>query len=79
MKFSELLGVRREDRQLLFRTYFLYFCSGIMANAMGSILKDMRNPSYGYGFSASFQGILSSAMQFGGLAANILSGLLPFI
>ena len=79
MKFSELLGVKPEDRHLLFRTYFLYFCSGIMANAMGSILKDMRNPSYGYGFSASFQGILSSAMQFGGLAANILSGLLPFI
>ena len=50
-----------------------------MANSMGSILKDMRNPSYGYGFSASFQGVLSSAMQFGGLAANILSGLLPFI
>ncbi|MBO4278404.1 MAG: MFS transporter [Spirochaetales bacterium] len=79
MKFSELLGVKPEDRQLLFRTYFLYFCSGIMANSMGSILKDMRNPSYGYGFSASFQGVLSSAMQFGGLAANILSGLLPFI
>ena len=79
MKFSELLGVKPEDRQLLFRTYFLYFCSGVMANSMGSILKDMRNPTYGYGFSASFQGVLSSAMQFGGLAANILSGLLPFI
>ena len=50
-----------------------------MANSMGSILKDMRNPSYGYGFTASFQGVLSSVMQFGGLAANILSGLLPFI
>ena len=79
MKFSELLGVKSEDKQLLYRTYFLYFCSGIMANSMGSILKDMRNPSYGYGFTASFQGVLSSAMQFGGLAANILSGLLPFI
>ncbi|MBR2282736.1 MAG: MFS transporter [Spirochaetales bacterium] len=77
--FSEMLGVRPEDKHLLYRTYFLYFCSGIMANSMGSILKDMRNPSYGYGFSAGFQGILSSAMQFGGLAANILSGLLPFL
>ncbi len=76
---SRMLGVKPEDRQLLFRTYFLYFCSGIMANSMGSILKDMRNLSYGYGFSASFQGLLSSAMQFGGLAANILSGLLPFL
>ena len=46
---------------------------------MGSILKDLRNPSYGYGFSASFQGVLSSVMQFGGLAANLLSGILPFI
>ncbi|MBR4121606.1 MAG: MFS transporter [Spirochaetales bacterium] len=79
MKFSELLEVKPEDKHLLFRTYFLYFCSGIMANSMGSILKDMRNPSYGYGFTASFQGVLSSVMQFGGLAANILSGLLPFV
>ena len=79
MKFSELLGVKPEDRQLLFRTYFLYFCSGILANSMGSILKDLRNPTYGYGFSASFQGVLSSVMQFGGLAANLLSGILPFI
>ena len=79
MKFSELLEVKPEDKHLLFRNYFLYFCSGIMANSMGSILKDMRNPSYGYGFTASFQGVLSSVMQFGGLAANILSGLLPFV
>lgn len=63
---------------IVIRAFFLFCCSGMMANAMGTVLRSLRDPVYGYGIDASFQGLLSGIAQVGGLLANILSGYLPF-
>ena len=50
----------------------------MLANSVGSILRCLRDPVYGVGCSASFQGTLSSLNAFGNMAALLIAGYLPY-
>ncbi|MBQ0071188.1 MAG: MFS transporter, partial [Spirochaetales bacterium] len=75
---SDFLGIKKKDRNLVYNIYFLYLVSGMLANAIGSILRYLHDDAVGYGFSASFQGTLSSISQTGNFLALFLAGYLPF-
>lgn len=75
VSMKKFLGVDDDYSALLYRTYFAFFCSGMMSNVLGCVLPSLREA---YGFDYAFQGTLSSVNQIGNLAAVWLSGFLPF-
>ncbi len=77
MMFSlkRFLDVRDEDAGLLYRAYYAFFFSGMMANVLGSILPSIISE---HSLSFSFQGTLLSINQIGNLLAVWLSGFLPY-
>lgn len=73
--FSRFLGIEDHREGLLYRVYYAFFFSGMMANVLGSILPSLiaeRNLTF------SFQGTLLSVNQIGNLLAVWLSGFLPY-
>ena len=73
---GDFLGVRKENRSLLYRMYFVFFASGAMSTLLGAILPEMGEE---YGLSYSFQGLLLSAHQIGNLTAVIAAGFIPYL
>ena len=72
---SRFLDVQDNKEGLLYRVYYAFFFSGMMANTLGSILPDIIAER---GLSYSFQGTLLSVNQIGNLLAVWLSGFLPY-
>ena len=72
---SRFLDVQDNKEGLLYRVYYAFFFSGMMANTLGSILPDIISER---GLSYSFQGTLLSVNQIGNLLAVWLSGFLPY-
>lgn len=72
---NRFLDVRKDDAGLLYRAYYAFFFSGMMANVLGSILPNIIETN---GLSFSFQGTLLSVNQIGNLLAVWLSGFLPY-
>ncbi len=75
MSLNSFLDVRDNKGGLLYRAYYAFFFSGMMANVLGSILPYIINEG---GLSFSFQGTLLSINQIGNLLAVWLSGFLPY-
>ncbi len=75
MKLDKFLGVEKDNSALLYRAYFAFFASGMMANVLGSLLPCIVEE---YGLTLTFQGTILSANQVGNLLALWLSGYLPF-
>ena len=72
---GSFLDVRKEDRPLLYYTYYAFLVSGMMSTVLGAILPSL---SAEYGLSYSVQGSLLSFHQIGNLAAVYLAGFLPY-
>ena len=72
---SRFLDVQDNKEGLLYKVYYAFFFSGMMANTLGSILPDIIAER---GLSYSFQGTLLSVNQIGNLLAVWLSGFLPY-
>ncbi len=72
---NKFLDVEKKDAGLLYRAYYAFFFSGMMANVLGSILPNIMETN---GLSFSFQGTLLSVNQIGNLLAVWLSGFLPY-
>ncbi len=72
---SRFLDVQDKKEGLLYRVYYAFFFSGMMANTLGSILPDIIAER---GLTYSFQGTLLSINQIGNLLAVWLSGFLPY-
>ena len=70
---GSFLDVRKEDRPLLYYTYYAFLVSGMMSTVLGAILPSL---SAEYGLSYSVQGSLLSFHQIGNLAAVYLAGFL---
>ena len=75
MGLDKFLDVKKEDSALLYRTYFAFFVSGMMANVLGSLLPCIVEE---YGLSLTFQGTALSVNQVGNLLALWLAGYLPY-
>ena len=73
---SSFLGVRKENRSLLWRIYFAFFASGAMSTLLGAILPEMGEA---YGLDYAFRGVLLSAHQIGNLIAVIAAGFIPYL
>ncbi len=73
--FSRFLGIEDHKEGLLYRVYYAFFFSGMMANVLGSILPSLIAER---GLTFSFQGTLLSVNQIGNLLAVWLSGFLPY-
>ena len=78
MMFSlgSFLGVRRENRGLLYRIYFIFFSSGMMSTLLGAVLPEMGDS---YNLDYAFRGVLLSAHQIGNLLAVIAAGYIPYL
>lgn len=72
---KRLLEVEENKGGLLYRAYYAFFFSGMMANVLGSILPCIIEEG---GLSFSFQGTLLSINQIGNLLAVWLSGFIPY-
>ncbi len=70
------LDVRKEERALLYRIYFIFFISGMVSNILGVILPPLGDA---LGLSQSVRGALLSAHQAGNLLAIFISGVLPYL
>ena len=75
MGLDKFLDVKKEDSALLYRAYFAFFVSGMMANVLGSLLPCIVEE---YGLSLTFQGTALSVNQVGNLLALWLAGYLPY-
>ncbi len=75
MSLNKFLDVEEGKAGLLYRAYYAFFFSGMMANVLGSILPYIIKEG---GLSFSFQGTLLSINQIGNLIAVWLSGFLPY-
>lgn len=75
MSLGKFLDCEKDKEGLLYRAYYAFFFSGMMANVLGSILPCIINES---GLSLSFQGTLLSINQIGNLLAVWLSGFIPY-
>ena len=75
MSLNSFLDVQDNKGGLLYRAYYAFFFSGMMANVLGSILPYIISEG---GLSFSFQGTLLSINQIGNLLAVWLSGFLPY-
>ena len=75
MKLDKFLGVEKANSTLLYRAYFAFFVSGMMANVLGSLMPCIVEE---YRVSLTFQGTVLSANQVGNLLAVWLSGYLPY-
>ncbi len=75
MSLNKFLDVEEGKAGLLYRAYYAFFFSGMMANVLGSILPYIIQEG---GLSFSFQGTLLSINQIGNLIAVWLSGFLPY-
>ncbi len=74
-KLFNFLKVKEDNRSLVMRIYFIFFCSGTMSTLIGAVLPDIQAA---YNLRYDFSGILVSSHQLGNLIALILSGFLPF-
>ena len=72
---NAFLAVEDSNAGLLYRAYYAFFFSGMMANVIGSILPNIVET---YGLTLAFQGTLVSINQIGNLIAVLLSGFLPY-
>ncbi len=72
---NKFLAVEDANAGLLYRAYYAFFFSGMMANVIGSILPNIVET---YGLTLAFQGTLVSINQIGNLIAVLLSGFLPY-
>ena len=64
----------QNDRRALFTCFYAFFCSGLFALTMGSVMPDLKAT---YGLSDSLSGILLSVYSAGNLMAGLFSGLVP--
>lgn len=72
---NKFLVVDENNAGLLYRAYYAFFFSGMMANVIGSILPNIVET---YSLTLAFQGTLVSINQIGNLIAVLLSGFLPY-
>lgn len=61
----------------MLKCFFHFLASGFLSNSIGAILRILVDKEFGYGISASFQGLLSGLFSFGALVAILLFGYLP--
>ena len=75
MSLGSFLGVREENRSLLYRIYTIFFVSGAMTTVLGAVLPSLSSE---YGLSYGVSGMLLSAHQIGNLFAVFIAGILPY-
>ena len=75
MSLGSFLGVKEENRSLLYRIYTIFFVSGMMSTVLGAILPALSSE---YELSYSVSGTLLSAHQIGNLVAVFVAGFLPY-
>ncbi len=78
MKVIEKMGIEKKNMSLFYISNMLLVASGAIAVSLGTVLKDMRDPIFGYNISPMGQGVLSSLAQAGALLALILCSVLPY-
>ena len=66
--------LERNDRRTLLTCFYAFFCSGLFALTMGSVMPDLKSA---YGLSDSLSGILLAVYSAGNLLAGLFSGLVP--
>lgn len=69
--FSFIRDLDRARRTLLYACFYAFFCNGMVALTMGSMLPDMKAA---YGLSDTAGGLMLSAHSMGNLTAGFLSG-----
>lgn len=75
MSLGSFLGVREENRSLLYRIYTIFFVSGAMTTVLGAVLPSLSSE---YGLSYGVSGMLLSAHQIGNLFSVFIAGILPY-
>ena len=75
MSLGSFLGVKEENRSLLYRIYTIFFVSGAMTTVLGAVLPSLSSE---YGLSYGVSGMLLSAHQIGNLCAVFIAGILPY-
>lgn len=78
VKIIDKIGIEKKNRSLFYISNMLLVASGAIAVSLGTVLKDMRDPVFGYNISPIEQGMLSSLSQAGSLLALLLCSVLPF-
>ena len=73
--FAFLKKLNRDHRNILYTCFFAFFCNGLLALTMGSVLPDLKAV---YALSDTTGGILLSAHSAGNLIAGFFSGVVPF-
>lgn len=73
---GDFLQVEKNDRSLVYRTYYIFLASGLMNTLFGTLMPFLGEA---YGLSYSVRGMLLSSLQAGNLIAIFASGVLPFL